>query len=114
MGSQPATDPPNKGMPEAVYGILFNAIGEGEGVNEEVQITFWSDVSPGWGDFYSRCGGFNNRAFNLGFTASDPTNPPADGVNDNHLLTPIPEPSSGALLLGAMAGLAFFVIRRRR
>ena len=114
VGSQPATDPPNKDMPEAVYGILFDAIGTGAGNNEEVQITFWSDVAPGWGDFYSRCDGNGNRAFNLGFTTSDPTDPPSSGVNSNHLLVPIPEPSSSALVLSAMAVLAFFVVRRRR
>jgi len=110
----------NADMPEAVYGVLFDSIGTGTGNDEEVRLTFWSNISPGWGDFYSRCDGNGNRAFNLGFTTSDtdPTAPPSSGVNSNHILTLVPEPSAAAQLLAGMATLApfgiLYLIRRRR
>jgi len=112
VGTQPATNPPNRDMPEAVYGILFDSIGTGSGSDEEVMVSFWSDIAPAWGDVYTRCDGNGNRAFNLGFVADDPGGPPTSGVNQNHLLGPVPEPTTVCLM--CLGGVGLFLVRARR
>jgi len=101
-------------MPEDMYGIKFDGLGDGyeeDDSNVTHVISFFSDRAPVWGDGYFKCGGFGNNAFNEGFTINDvdPLDGPSDGSIDMHLLVPdsvVPEPATlGLLALGAMAAI---------
>jgi hypothetical protein len=73
--------PSNPGMPEAVYGVKFNSSGP--------SYEFDTHRLPVWGDFYIKDGG-GYRAFDKGFVSpdTDPSDPPANGSLQNHILRP--------------------------
>jgi MYXO-CTERM domain-containing protein len=112
----------NPDIPAGFYGVKFNSPSEG---TTSWNIEFDSWRQPVWGDFYARdgrTGGQLNSAWNLGFTAADPADPPQNGSIDSHVLVPdtirspgshTPEPATLGLV-----GLALLVLpvamRRRR
>ena len=107
--------PGNPHMPEDVYGIKF----EWDNGGDAETISFDSSRLPVWQDTYIKCGGNVNTAWNLGFTSgdSDPTNAPADGTIDNHILAPngyVPEPATTVLFGIGLAGIVGRKLRRRR
>jgi hypothetical protein len=102
----------NGGLPADTYGILFDSIGTGSGSNETVMMSFWSNAAPRWGDFYTRCDGNGNRAFNTTFTDVDPIGAVSSGSLMGHVLVPgvVPEP---AIATVALAGGLLCLTRRR-
>lgn len=105
----------NPNMPETMYGIKFNAADDYSYTT--VTISFDSDRSPVWGDFYAKCGGeITNTVYNAGFADPDPLAAPSNGSLLNHLLVPdstsvIPAP--GALVLAALGVGLVGRLRRR-
>jgi hypothetical protein len=107
--------PSNPGMPGTMYGVKFDVV---SGSNP-FTVTFVSDRSPVWGDFYAK-GGASSFAYNAGFLAADPTDPPSDGSINNHILRPdtngpppaVPVPPTVALAL--VGGLTAGIGRRVR
>ncbi len=114
----------NPGMPSIIHGIKFDST---NGTN--IRITFDSDRTPVWGDFYSKDGvdkGTNewNAVWNAGFTGAtphiDPIAPITNGSFDNHVLVPdtttnmTPEPTSFVALAAGCMGLLGLTRRRRR
>ncbi|MFU8848744.1 MAG: hypothetical protein ACNA77_08515 [Opitutales bacterium] len=95
------TDVTITNLPQATYGLQFSDMGGAERSNtaDVTTISFWSTKAPGWGDFFTNCGGGGNRAWNIGFTDPSPTAAAADGSLSGHLLTPIPEPGAFSLML---------------
>jgi hypothetical protein len=93
------TGPGQPEMPEDIYGLKFDPIGD----TSYMAWSFYSDRAPVWGDFYAKngqTGGADNIAYNVGFTSpdSDPTEPPADGPLDYHIL--VPDTTNGLAELG--------------
>ncbi len=96
----------NNGMPSAMYGLKFDTLTD----SYSLYWQFSSGRSPVWGDFYARDGKNDGQyvyLYNSGFTAADPTNPPANGSLNGHLLVPdtVPEPLTMAMLVVAGLGL---------
>lgn len=93
----------NPGLREPMYGLEF------EGSGRTLAVSFFSDLAPTWGDFYTK-GGFWTYAYNSGFGRKPNGNGrfiPVPGVAAVH--TPIP---AAYILLGSgVAGL--FALRRR-
>jgi len=107
------TGPGNPDMPTDMYGVKFVAAQDFDEI--AVVVRFDSDREPIWGDFYAKDGaqgGAWATVCNQGFQATDPTDPPADGSIQDHLLVPDTTPEPGMLALLAAGGLA--LIRRRR
>ncbi len=84
---------PNPGsplLPEALFGVKFDDLDDGIEVEGYVihELSFFSNRTPVWGDVYLKGG--QNDGFNQGFTVNDwdPTDAPADGSLDGHLLVP--------------------------
>lgn len=103
------TDPGNPGLPGSIYGIKIEDLGD----FREITVEFDSDRVPVWGDFYMK-GGPGSYAYNAGFTLADPTDPPASGSLQSHVLVPdsvVPEPTTLALL--GLGGLAMLGKRMR-
>ena len=79
------------GIPSLIYGIKFDVKGD----TTDIEVSFMSDRSPVWGDFYAKDGKqkspkTNVAIWNTGFTSldSDPLAPAASGALSNHLLVP--------------------------
>lgn len=106
-------------MPAGIYGIKFD-----EAVGTTFHVSFDSDRSPVWGDFYAKDGtagdGIWNTVWNAGFTSADldPKVGPSNGPFDYHILVPdtfgppppVPEPTS---LVTLGMGIGMLMIRRR-
>ena len=94
--------PGNPDMPSSVYGIKFNAADNADATT--LALSFDSDRVPVWGDFYAKAG--QGALWNSGFSAADPTDGPADGSIEHHVLVPdtatILIPVPGALVLGSL------------
>ncbi len=110
------TDATISNLPQATYGLQFSGMGGSVRNNtaDVTTISFWSTKAPGWGDFFTNCGGGGNRAWNIGFTDPSPTAAAADGSLSGHLLTPIPEPGafsflflSALIIVGARRNLQY-------
>jgi hypothetical protein len=112
----------NPGLPGALFGVKFNS-GGGNPTGTDVILRIVTERAPVWGDFYAKDGKTDqsdNYVYNLGFTAADPGDDPADGSIDHHILRPdtrkgppneVAEPAS-LLLLGA--GFTTLSLWRRR
>lgn len=100
-------------LPQVTYGLEFSEMGGAERNNtsDVTTISFWSTNAPGWGNFFTNCGGGGNRAWNIGFTDPSPTTAAADGTLSGHLLTPVPEP--GAFNFLFLSALLFVMVRRK-
>jgi len=107
-----ASTPLRRDMPAERYGMFWNTSADtGGGAAEQTIITFFSDMAPMWGDLYANCGGNGNRGWNADFTTANPTDAPASGSIENHVLVPIPEPI-GVLLF--IPGTALLMAWRNR
>lgn len=98
-------------MPSAVYGIKL----EGWDELTTLNLSFYSDRDPVWGDFYAKDGKSSGNPvvlYNTGFSAADPVAPAGNDSHEDHLLVPdtVPEPS--LLSLPGFASLA--LLRRKR
>lgn len=100
----------NPDIPQPLHGLKFD-----DTSGTTLIIEFDCNRAPVWGDFYAKDGGNpNTQAWNAGITLADPTDAPADGSIDDHLLVPdsvIPEPATMTFL--ALGALAVARIRRR-
>jgi len=109
----------NPDIPATLHGLKFDDIGDcGEGEDDScwaITIEFDSSRVAVWGDFYAKGGGNpNDQAWNAGLGVADPTDLPAAGSIDDHILVPdsaTPEPATLALVL--LGTGALFAARRR-
>lgn len=104
--------PGNPNMPGNLYGIKFEPLPE----TRLLTIAFDSTRLPVWGDFYAKDGTGPTYAYNEGFSRNDPTDPPANGSLDNHILVPdtvvvVPAPAAAGL---GLLGLVTLGSARRR
>ena len=114
----------NPDIPGTLHGLKFD-----DTSGTTLTISFDSDRQPVWGDFYAKDGvhtepsgtKITNQVWNTGFSLANPTDPPANGTINNHVLVPdtmsvvpvlVPEPTTVSLLLTGLLGLAW-VVRRR-
>jgi len=106
--------PGNPGLLGQIFGIKID-----ETVGNPLIIEFDIRRAPVWGDFYAK-GGSTSFAYNAGFLAADPANPPANGSLLDHILRPdttngiVPEASSIAAWSICAAFGALVAYRRRR
>ncbi len=121
IGTQSRWD--NVNLPDDVYGIKLCAIQD----PVTLTISFDSDRTPTWGDFYARSflvddpvEDYVNTIYNWGFSLNDidPLDPPRSGSVDNHVLVPdtgtnVPAPA-GAVLAGMGAVVTGWLRRRRQ
>lgn len=116
IGTFSPSDPgnANPNLPGTLYGIKFDGFTTTTGT-----ISFQSDRDPIWGNFYSKngqAGGIDNTAWNAGFLNPRPTDPPANGTVDNHVLVPDtgqPVPDASTIVLACFGTLQLLVVRRR-
>lgn len=109
----PGTDNPN--IPGSIFGIKFDGT-----TGTTVMLTFDSDRTPVWGDFYAKNGtagndqGVFNAVWNSSFTQPDPLDAATNGSINCKILrpdSPVPEPS--ALALVPMGLVPFIKLRRK-
>jgi hypothetical protein len=94
-------NPGSPNLPENIYGIKFESIED----NTNWYMSFDSNRSPVWGDFYAKDGKPGGEMWNVGFTNNDIDN------SSNHIMRPngdaaVPEPASSAMVLIGLAGIA--------
>ncbi|MGE5295458.1 MAG: hypothetical protein ACM3VT_11575 [Solirubrobacterales bacterium] len=112
-----------KNLTKPVYGIEFAAANVDP---SHLTISFDSDRSPVWGDFYARSyivdGSFNamvNDDLRPAGVDTDPLDPAGDGSIDDHILvpgacSPAPVPAPAAFLLGVFGVSLVKPLRHRR
>jgi hypothetical protein len=107
--------PGNPGIPGSIFGIKID-----ETAGNPLTINFDIFRAPVWGDFYAK-GGSTSFAYNAGFLAADPGNPPVNGSLLDHILRPdtiptggVPELSSLAAWGVCLAGAGLVAYRRNR
>lgn len=107
----------NQGMPDGtqIYGAKFE---DWTGDYAAVRWGFDAYRLPVWGDFYAVDGKNEPKyLYNAGLTVDNPTDPPADGSIDSHILRPngrTPELPPSALLGVTMLPLGLAYIRGRK
>jgi hypothetical protein len=101
--------PGDPDFPEDFFGMKFDDI-----VGGTFTISFDAWRMPMWGDFSTKIANDHDQAWNAGFVSpdTDPSDEPADGTVDNHILVPdtyVPEPATICIL-----GLGSFVLFARK
>ena len=103
-------NPSNPNMPESIWGIKFDV--EDDLDDEIVPISFQSTRIPIWGNFYAK-GGQDSTAWNTGLDPSYQGDRYYVPVPDTYTGTSIiPEPSTVALFVLGVSGLALIIKRR--
>ena len=102
-------------LPSETFGLAFTDMGgqARQNIADITSVSFWSVYRPAWANVFTNCGGGGNRAWNEGFLRTNPNGDPDDGVNDAHILTPVPEQSSSGLAMGTLALIAIFILRKK-
>ncbi|MDX2191902.1 MAG: PEP-CTERM sorting domain-containing protein [Gemmatimonadales bacterium] len=99
----------NENLGNPIFGVKINTNG---GLQGNVNITFFSERAPMWGDFYAKGGGNpTNTVENIGHDT--PSMNKIDFVATPDTQTVVPEPSSMVLMGTGVLGLVAAARRRR-